>query len=93
MPQLLKRRPLLGQPAGWGDAAPEFLQRIYAARGVLGPEQAEHRLNRMLAPQQLSGMQQAVGLLAEAIRDDVSIMIAGDYDCEICSTLQCSLFL
>ena len=82
MPQLLKRRPLLGQPAGWGDAVPEFLQRIYAARGVLGPEQAEHRLNRMLAPQQLSGMQQAVGLLAEAIRDDVSIMIAGDYDCD-----------
>jgi len=82
MPQLLKRRPLLGQPAGWGDAVPEFLQRIYAARGVLGPEQAEHRLNRMLAPQQLSGMQQAVGLLAEAVRDDVSIMIAGDYDCD-----------
>ena len=82
MPQLLKRRPLLGEPAGWGDTVPEFLQRIYAARGVLGPEQAEHRLNRMLAPQQLSGMQQAVGLLAEAIGNDVSIVIAGDYDCD-----------
>lgn len=82
MPQLLKRRPLLGEPAGWGETVPEFLQRIYAARGVLSPDQAEHRLNRMLAPQQLSGMQQAVGLLADAIRDDVSIMIAGDYDCD-----------
>jgi len=82
MPQLLKRRPLLGEPAGWGGTVPEFLQRIYAARGVLSPDQAEHRLNRMLAPQQLSGMQQAVGLLADAVRDDVSIMIAGDYDCD-----------
>ena len=48
MPQLLKRRPLLGEPAGWGGTVPEFLQRIYAARGVLSPDQAEHRLNRMI---------------------------------------------
>jgi single-stranded-DNA-specific exonuclease len=80
--QVLKRRPLLGEPAGWSDAIHPVLQRIYAARGVLSPEQAEHRLNRLLAPQQMSGMQQAVALLAEAIRDDVSIMIAGDYDCD-----------
>lgn len=80
--QLLKRRPLLGEPAGWGDAVHPVLQRIYAARGVLSPDQAEHRLNRLLAPQQMSGMQQAVALLAEAIRGDVSIMIAGDYDCD-----------
>ena len=82
MRQVLKRRPLLGEPAGWGDAVHPVLQRIYAARGVLSPEQAEHRLNRLLSPQHLSGMQQAVMLLAEAIRNDVSIMIAGDYDCD-----------
>lgn len=82
MRQVLKRRPLLGEPAGWGDAVHPVLQRIYAARGVLSPEQAEHRLNRLLSPQHLSGMQQAVILLAEAIRNDVSIMIAGDYDCD-----------
>jgi single-stranded-DNA-specific exonuclease len=82
MRQVLKRRPLLGEPAGWGDAVHPVLQRIYAARGVLSPEQAEHRLNRLLSPQHLSGMQQAVLLLAEAIRNDISIMIAGDYDCD-----------
>lgn len=78
----LRQRPLLGEPAGWGDSLHPLLQRIYAARGVLGPEQAEHRLNRMLSPQQLGGMQPAVELLAQAIRDDNSIMIAGDYDCD-----------
>jgi len=82
MRQVLKRRPLLGEPAGWGGTVHPVLQRIYAARGVLSPEQAEHRLNRLLSPQHLSGMQQAVVLLAEAIRNDVSIMIAGDYDCD-----------
>ncbi|MBE1162820.1 single-stranded-DNA-specific exonuclease RecJ [Dyella acidiphila] len=78
----LRRRPLLGEPAGWGDQLHPVLQRIYAARGVLGPDQAEHRLNRLLSPQQLGGMPQAVALLAQAIRDDASIMIAGDYDCD-----------
>ena len=78
----LRRRPLMGEPAGWGDAIHPLLQRIYAARGVLGPDQAEHRLNRLLSPQQLGGMQEAVNLLAQAIGDDTSIIIAGDYDCD-----------
>jgi hypothetical protein len=54
----LRRRPLLGEPAGWGDSLHPLLQRIYAARGVFGPEQAEHRLNRLLSPQQLGGIEQ-----------------------------------
>lgn len=80
--QILKPRPLAGEPAGWSDAVHPVLQRIYAARGVLGPEHAEHRLNRLLSPQQLSGMQHAVALLAEAIHNDMSVVIAGDYDCD-----------
>ena len=46
--QLLKRRPLLGEPSGWGEAVHPVLQRIYAARGVLTPEQAEHRLEHLV---------------------------------------------
>jgi single-stranded-DNA-specific exonuclease len=58
------------------------LQQIYAARGVLEPAQAEHRLARMLSPELLGGMAQAVDLLVEAMRNDWSILIAGDYDCD-----------
>lgn len=78
----LRRRPVLGEPAGWGDSLHPLLQRIYAARGVFSPDQAEHRLNRLLSPQQLGGIERAVALLGEAIRDDASIIIAGDYDCD-----------
>ena len=78
----LRPRPVLGEPAGWGDSLHPLLQRIYAARGVFSPDQAEHRLNRLLSPQQLGGIERAVALLAEAIRDDASIIIAGDYDCD-----------
>ncbi len=78
----LRRRESKGVPHGWPDSVHPVLQRIYAARGVLEPGQVEHRLARMLSPQLLGGMAQAVELLVEAIRDDCSILIAGDYDCD-----------
>ncbi|GGY20979.1 single-stranded-DNA-specific exonuclease RecJ [Rhodanobacter panaciterrae] len=78
----LRRRASNGLPSGWPDSVHPVLQQIYAARGVLTPAEVEHRLARMLSPQLLGGMTQAVDLLVEAIRDDWSILIAGDYDCD-----------
>ncbi|HEY8587082.1 MAG TPA: single-stranded-DNA-specific exonuclease RecJ [Rhodanobacter sp.] len=77
-----RRRESKGTPAGWPESVHPVLQRIYAARGVLEPGQVEHRLARMLPPRLLGGMEQAVELLVEAIRDDWPILIAGDYDCD-----------
>jgi single-stranded-DNA-specific exonuclease len=78
----LRRRDSKGTPSGWPDSVHPVLQRVYAARGVLGPAQIEHRLTRMLSPQTLGGMPQAVALLIEAIRDNWTILVAGDYDCD-----------
>ncbi|MBB6244291.1 single-stranded-DNA-specific exonuclease RecJ [Rhodanobacter sp. MP1X3] len=81
VPQL-RRRTALGKPSGWPDSVHAVLQQVYAARGVLTPDQVEHRLARMLSPQTLGGMAQAIEILIEAIRDDWTIVIAGDYDCD-----------
>jgi single-stranded-DNA-specific exonuclease len=78
----LRRRESRGAPHGWPDSVHPVLQQVYAARGVLEPREVEHRLARMLSPQMLGGMAQAVELLVEAIRGDWSILIAGDYDCD-----------
>ncbi len=78
----LRRRVPRGVPHGWSAAVHPVLQQVYAARGVLCPEHAEYRLARLLDPQQLGGLEQAVTLLIEAIRGDWSILIAGDYDCD-----------
>jgi len=78
----LRRRESKGAPHGWPASVHPILQQIYAARGVLEPGQVEHRLARMLSPQLLGGMVPAVELLAEAIRGDWTILIAGDYDCD-----------
>ena len=73
----LRRRALLGTPEGWADAVHPVLRQVYAARGVLHPAQAEHRLRHLLAPQALGGLDRAVDLLLKAIDEDWSIVIAG----------------
>ena len=78
----LRRRESGGVPGDWPASVHPVLQRVYAARGVLNAAEIEHRLARLLSPQTLGGMVQAVDLLVEAIRDDWSILIAGDYDCD-----------
>ena len=78
----LRRRAASGVPSGWSDAVHPVLRQVYAARGVLHPAQAEHRLQHLLAPQALPGLTAAVELLIEAIDADASIVVAGDYDCD-----------
>lgn len=78
----LRRRTPLGVPSGWGLDVHPVLQQVFAARGVLSPADAEYRLARLLSPQQLGGLEKAVALLSQAIREDWTILIAGDYDCD-----------
>lgn len=78
----VRRRVAAGAPSGWGQHVHPVLQAIYAARGVLTPEQADHRLACMLSPTTLGGMGDAVALLIRAMAEDWSIVIAGDYDCD-----------
>lgn len=66
----------------WPPGVPALLQRIYAARGVLGPEEAELKLSRMHAPEALGHIDAAVRLLAAAILADKHIVIVGDFDCD-----------
>ena len=77
-----RRREPQGVPSGWSEAIHPVLQQVYAARGVLSPDQAEHRLARLLSPHTLGGLEAAVDLLVQAIHEHWSIVIAGDYDCD-----------
>ena len=69
-------------PHGWPESVHPVLQRIYAARGVACPDELGHRLSGLLLPTGFGGIQTAVDLLAEAIAQDRSIIVAGDYDCD-----------
>ena len=68
--------------APWADATHPVLQRVYAARGVLHPQQAESRLARLLSPETLGGLEAATALLADALRTDQRLLVVGDFDCD-----------
>jgi len=59
-----------------------LLARLYAARGVLGKEELDDGLARLLPPDTLLGTREAAVLLADAIRDDKRLCIVADYDCD-----------
>ena len=59
-----------------------LLARLYAARGVLGKDELDDGLARLLPPATLRGTHEAAALLADAIRDDKRLCIVADYDCD-----------
>ncbi|WP_298934112.1 single-stranded-DNA-specific exonuclease RecJ [uncultured Ramlibacter sp.] len=59
-----------------------LLARLYAARGVLGKDELDDGLARLLPPSGLKGVQQAAVLLADAIAQNRRMCIVADYDCD-----------
>jgi single-stranded-DNA-specific exonuclease len=59
-----------------------LLARLYAARGVLGRDELDDGLARLLPPSGMKGTGQAATLLADAIAQDRRLCIVADYDCD-----------
>ena len=59
-----------------------LLARLYAARGVLGPDELDDALAKLLPPSGLLGAQAAARMLADAIAADRRLCIVADYDCD-----------
>ena len=57
-----------------------ILARIYAARGVLSPEQTEYSLKTLPAPGLLKDIEPVCARLVKAMSQQESIVIVGDYD-------------
>ena len=58
-----------------------LLARLFAARGVRGPDELDDGLARLLPPDSLKGAQDAAMLLADAVAADRRLCIVADYDC------------
>ena len=58
------------------------LARLYAARGIVQPDELETQLAGLLPAEQLKGIIEAVRLLDVAIDEGQRILIVGDFDCD-----------
>ena len=59
-----------------------LLARLYAARGVLGKDELDNALGRLLPPPSLKGATEAARLLADAIATGRRMCVVADYDCD-----------
>ena len=59
-----------------------LLARLYAARGVLGKDELDDGLARLLPPSGMRGLPEAAMLLADAMAAGQKLCIVADYDCD-----------
>jgi single-stranded-DNA-specific exonuclease len=78
----LIRRREVPEHGPWPSRIHPVVQRVYAARGVLHPADAELRLQALLHPSAMGGLQAAVELLQHALAEDWRIIVVGDFDAD-----------
>ena len=61
---------------------PDLLRRLYAGRGVKSAKDLERGVKGMLTWQQLTGVDKAVGMLYNALREGLRIVVVGDFDAD-----------
>ena len=59
-----------------------LLARLFAARGIRDASELDNRLDKLLAPDRLTGATAAAQLLADMIDAQRRILIVADYDCD-----------
>lgn len=59
-----------------------LLARLYAARGVQSKEELDDGLARLLPPSGMKGIDAAARLLADAMAQNLRLVIVADYDCD-----------
>ncbi|EGQ7695759.1 single-stranded-DNA-specific exonuclease RecJ [Vibrio vulnificus] len=64
------------------DSVPDILKRIYLNRGIQDISQLETAVKGLHSYQQLHGIELAVALLFEAIREQKRIIVVGDFDAD-----------
>ena len=76
------RRPMLEPVAALPGSLHPVLRRVYAARGVRGPEELDLGLERLLPVSSLGGVASAVDLLLHCHRDGRRVLVVGDFDAD-----------
>lgn len=82
MQKKIQRRPVDLSTGRFASDTPRILQRVLLGRGVTSEAELDHRLASLHAPQAMRGLETAVELLAEAVREQKKILIVGDFDAD-----------
>lgn len=82
MPRVIRRRSVPGTRALDGAGLHPLLARVYAARGLQSADELDLSLERLLPPATLLNADRAATLLADALAEQRSILVVGDFDAD-----------
>lgn len=82
MPPKISQRIVNFENGQFGDDVSPLLQRIYLGRGITSDEQLDRSLAKLPRPESLKGLSEGVSLLVEALRQQQSVLIVGDFDAD-----------
>ena len=82
MKKNIVRRPLAESAASDFDALHPVLKRVYTSRRIRSAEEIETSLEKLLPYQDMLGLEKALPLLADAVRNNRKILIVGDFDAD-----------
>ncbi|WOX06194.1 single-stranded-DNA-specific exonuclease RecJ [Microbulbifer pacificus] len=82
MNTIIQRRPVDLSAGRFTSSTPEILQRVLLGRGVDSDQALDHQLARLHSPESMRGVDAAVALLVEAVRQQQKILIVGDFDAD-----------
>ncbi len=82
MQKLIRRRPETNEGQLAAAGIHPLLARVYLGRGIQSPQQLDLGLGQLLPPGQLLNADRAAGLLADALAENRSILIVGDFDAD-----------
>lgn len=80
--QIQLRRREAADGADLPSDLPPLLQRLYASRGVRSAQELERGVKGMLPWSQLTGVEKAVEMLYGAFKQDLHIVVVGDFDAD-----------
>ena len=66
----------------WSGEMHPLLRRVYSQRGVSEPEEVELGLAHLAPPDSLKGIEDAVELLLAALREQLKVLLVGDFDAD-----------
>lgn len=78
----IKERQIPDSALSFGGDLHPLLQRLYASRGVLGEEMLGRQLSELPPPTGFGGLEEALGLLVEALKEQQRVLIVGDFDAD-----------
>ncbi|WGL16606.1 single-stranded-DNA-specific exonuclease RecJ [Microbulbifer bruguierae] len=82
MNAIIRRRPVDFSTGRFTSSTPKILQRVLLGRGVASDDELDHQLARLCSPESMRGVDAAVNLLVNAVRNQHKILIVGDFDAD-----------